>query len=311
MPEKPARITLGEPDTAILIALNRFHYLTAAQTSRLLYPNLSDNNRYSSRRLKRLVDAGYVLRLGNLPTPRFGSAPHVFTLARRGRQYLTQLGLETQNYFRPSEEADKAFNRPFMRHTLAAVDVLIAADLLSKDRSVVCPQLRCERELKRSPLRVDVAPAPGSTHEGSRNVAVIPDGWFQLAVQGSPPYSIALELDRGTEEQKFWRRKVASLVVWANGPYRTSFETDNVTIAVVTPTHVRRDQLRTWTARELQNRGWSADSDIFLFTSADPVKISPRSFFFDRHWYLPSEDRPIALLDRLENELQKPLIAYT
>src|SRR2546423_2512731 len=108
MPDKRTTIAIGEPDTAILIALNRFNYLTAAQASRLLYPNLQDNNRYASRRLKRLVDAGYVLRLGNLPTPRYGSAPHVFTLARLGRRYLSSIGIETPAYFRPVDEEVKA-----------------------------------------------------------------------------------------------------------------------------------------------------------------------------------------------------------
>src|ERR1700756_4885695 len=102
-------ITIGdvsETDTSILLALNRFNYLTAAQANRLLYPdNRRDDNRYMQRRLAKLVATGYVMRLRNLPTPRFGSSPHVFTLATRGRQYLTVLGIETPAYFRPSEES--------------------------------------------------------------------------------------------------------------------------------------------------------------------------------------------------------------
>jgi hypothetical protein len=309
MPET-LNITIGEPDTAILIALNRLNYLTAAQASRLLYPNLNDNNRYSSRRLKRLVDAGYVLRLGNLPTPRFGSAPHVFAVARRGRQYLHSIGIETPTYFRPSEEGDKAFNRMYMQHTLSAIDVLIAADLLSKTEGVSCPQLRCERELKRAPLRVDVPPGPGARGEGARSVAVIPDGWFQLELEGETR-SIALELDRGTEEQKYWRRKVAALVTWAVGPYQEAFETDNITIAVVSPNPVRRDKLREWTARELANRGWNDVEDIFLFTSDDPVKTGASPFFFDPLWYLPRDELALALLDRPENGQHNTLTAYT
>lgn len=292
-------IVIGIPDTAILLALNRFNYLTTAQTSRLLYPNLRDNNRYSSRRLKRLVDSGYVLRLRDLPKPIYGSPPHVFTLARRGRQFLSKLGVETPSYFRPSEEGSKAFNRMYMQHTLASIDVLITAEALCKQKEygVTCPRLYSERELKRAPLKVDVAPAPNSPSPESRRVTVIPDGWFQLTVTGGAARSIALELDRGTEEQKFWRRKVAALVTWANGPYREAFETDNITIAVVAPSDARRDQLREWTARELHNRGISSDGDIFLFTSADPVQTPPSTFFFSPCWYLPHEQTPIGLLD--------------
>src|SRR5207248_7162369 len=93
--------TMGEVDEAILRALARYHYLTAAQGSRLLYPHLADENRYMQRRLKELEKAGYILRLRALPTPRYGQAPHVFTLARRGRQYLTTLGVPVKPYFRP------------------------------------------------------------------------------------------------------------------------------------------------------------------------------------------------------------------
>ena len=74
---------ITEVDEAILQAFARFHYLTAAQASRLLYPNLADDNRYMQRRLKKLVDTDYVLRLRALPVPQYGQAPHVFTLARR------------------------------------------------------------------------------------------------------------------------------------------------------------------------------------------------------------------------------------
>ena len=65
-----------------------FHYLIAAQAIGLLYPNLNDDQRYMQRRLKRLVDNDYVLRLRALPMPRYGQAPHVFTLGRKGRIYL-------------------------------------------------------------------------------------------------------------------------------------------------------------------------------------------------------------------------------
>jgi hypothetical protein len=312
MPKNTASITIGEPDAAILMALNRFHYLTAAQASRLLYPNLHDNNRYSSRRLKRLVDAGYVLRLRDLPKPMYGSPPHVFTLARRGRQCLNRLGVEAPMYFRPSEEGEKAFNRMYMQHTLAAIDVLVAAELLCRLHPVDLAALRNERELKRSPVRVEVAPPPGSPSEVARKVAVIPDGWFQLAVNGHPAISVALELDRGTEEQKFWRRKVAALIAWVDGPYAEAFETDNVTIAVVAPDEARRDQLRTWTAREVTHRGLSQEyEELFLFTSADPVATPPSSLFFDPLWYLPSSKLPLSLLDRPENAQHKTFTAFT
>jgi hypothetical protein len=284
-------VPITETDRNILLALSRYHYLTAAQASRLLYPKLFDDNRYMQRRLKKLVDAQYLLRLRALPVPRYGQAPHVFTLHRSGRQYLHNLGISIHRYFRPFEERRAAYNDPFMYHRLAAIDVLIAADSLCRDYAVTCSRLLTERVLRRTAVKVEL----GTTNR--HKVAVIPDGWFQLGVDGSPPISIALELDRATEDQKAWRQKVAAYAAWADGPYREAFETDNLTVAVVTPTQRRCDQLRDWTLRELTRLKTAGLADIFLVTAESPVSTRPIDFFFGHLWYLPREAQPVSLLD--------------
>src|SRR5512142_420085 len=80
--------SLNRSDLAILSAVARLHYLTAAQVSRLVFPGCHDEDRYARRRLARLVDAGLLLRLKPLALPHRGAAPHVFTLAHAGRQLL-------------------------------------------------------------------------------------------------------------------------------------------------------------------------------------------------------------------------------
>src|SRR3954454_5695978 len=124
---------IKEADQKLLLALGRFHYLTTAQVNRLLYPNNSDDNRYVQRLLKRLVDAGYVLRLRALPPPLIGRAAHVFTLAGDGRKYLQALGVSVEQYFRQSEERRTTENSPFMLHRLATIDVMIAVDVLCRE----------------------------------------------------------------------------------------------------------------------------------------------------------------------------------
>jgi Replication-relaxation len=281
---------ITQTDRDILLALSRYHYLTAAQASCLLYPRLVDENRYMQRRLKKLVDGGLVLRLRALPTPHYGQAPHVFTLGGKGRKYLRNFGVSVSGRIRPSEEHQAAQNNPFMYHRLAAIDVLIAADRLCREFGIICPRLLTERDLRRRPLRVSVLSGP------PRQVAVIPDGWFQLQQAGHEPISIALELDRSTEDQKAWRQKIAGYAAWAAGPYREAFETDNLTVAVVMPTVTRRDLLRDWTARELSK---SAPEllEIFLFTQESPVTTPPHDFFFGNLWYLSHQERPVSLLD--------------
>jgi hypothetical protein len=289
-----AAYTITEADRSILLALGRFHYLTAAQASRLLYPNLNDKHRYMQRRTKRLVDSGYILRLRALPKPHKGQDPHVFALGRKGRTYLQQLGFPIEPYFRPSEERRATENSPFMTHRLAAIDVMIAADrLCAQNRSITCPGMLSERELKRNALRVHV---PSLADGQEREVAVIPDAWFQLSHRNRPPYSIALELERATVDQKVWRQKVAAYVLWATGPYMEAFETDNLTVAVVCPDERRVGQLIEWTMREHHARGTQDDANVFLFTSASPV-ASPERFFLDRVWYQADTGEAVSLVD--------------
>ncbi|MFD9978177.1 replication-relaxation family protein [Streptomyces sp. NPDC059017] len=292
-----ARIQIGQVDEAILRAVNRLQYLTAAQLGRLLYPHARDENRYVQRRLRRLAENDYLLRLRELPTPRIGSAPHIFTLADQGRQHLSSRGVAlTSSYYRPSEERQKARDNPFIEHTLAAVDVLVAAECLCRDTAVSMPRLLVERQLKRMNVRVQPAGQPDA-----RPAAVIPDAWFELVVTEDEPVYVALELDRGTEGQQHWRRKVASLVAWADGPYREIFQADNLTVAVVVPSVARRIQLSEWTHDELASIDQTSLADIFLFTEASPVTTPPIELFLFPLWYPAGAGIPVSLLDLPED----------
>ena len=291
--------TISEVHARILFALARFHYLTAKQVSRLFYPTLNDRNRHVQRKLKELVDAGYVLRLRALRTQQYGQDAHVFTLADSGRKFVQMAGHRVEAIFRPSRERDASKNTPFMEHRLATIDVMIAAVALCRDNPyVTCPDMRSERELKRGALKVDVPPRPG-TEESVRRTAVIPDAWFQLWVAGTEePNSVAIELDRGTEDQRAWRQKIAAYVVWATGPYKAAFETDNLTVAVVCPKDTTRQAvLMRWTRQELRARGHEGLSEIFLFTAACPVETKPEQFFFLPVWQ-QLDNTAVALLKK-------------
>jgi hypothetical protein len=263
-----------------------------------LYPKNADRNRYMQLLFKRLVDAGYVLRLRALPKPRVGTEPHVFTLAKKGREYVRDMGVSVEPYFRPSRERDASENSPFMFHRLAAIDVMIAAERLCWDvPEVSCPQMLSERELKRGAVRVEVPPSRHSNSDGPRKVAVIPDAWFQLSLNDGPPMSIAIELDRATEDQKVWRGKVAAYAVWANGPYQQAFETDNLTIAVACPHERRRAVLMDWTMRELKARDLEEYAQLFVFTATSPVEATPSRFFFGKVWREADSTRAVNLID--------------
>lgn len=276
---------LSQAGLAILQTVQRYHYVTAAQVSRLHYPDSPDENRDARRELGRLAEAGLLLRLTRLP-----GLPHVFTLGRAGCTLLAT----TESYFRPSEEEAKARNTPFITHTLATIDVLIAVELLCRTHSVTMRRLLTERELKQATTRVTLPSPPGMP---ARSVAVIPDAWFELAVDTRKPRAIAVKLDWSTEDQKRWRKKVAAVARWAEVPHQKAFALDTLIIAVVTPDEARREAVRAWTDQELIHSGAAPElAELFLFTCVDPATTPPGEFFFGRCWFEPTRDEPVSLL---------------
>ena len=147
-----------------------------------------------------------------------------------------------------------------------------------------------ERDLKRTPVRV--------ADDDGRAIVVIPDAWLDLRVRGSYQVCLALELDRGTEEQKVWRRKVRGLLAYANGPYQEAFQTRSLTVAVVATSGEKRLlQLIRWTERELTDTRKESLSDLFVFTSLRLESVDVSNLFFAKRWYQPFVERPIALLE--------------
>lgn len=278
---------LAPSDDAILRDLLRFHYLASRQVCLLRYSPGSLT--HVQTKLKRLTDERFCQRIWlPRPTPH-GSAPSIYTLARKGLNYLREQGVDVPARYHPSEQREHAYL--FLRHTLAVNDVLISAELFCRrePRFALAATLH-ERDLKRTPVRVE--------DETGASITVVPDGWLDLRIDGAFQVCLVLELDRGTEEQKAWRRKVRGLVAYANGPYQEAFQTKSLTIAVVTTSGPRRllDLLR-WTERELIDLKEQQQGDLFLFTDVVPEAIVPSTLFLSHVWYRPFAADAIALVD--------------
>lgn len=288
----------GPADAPLVGALGRFFYLTAAQLTRLLYAPTSHS--YTQARLKRLADAGYLQRIF-LPRPtRTGSAPLVYTLARRGLGLLAEWGSPLDRRYRPAEVRETSYL--YLAHTLALNDVLIALELLCRrDRRVGIAALQHEREFKLDPLRVRL---PDGMTTG-----VIPDAWVDLRLTaGRQRYQecYAIELDRGTTEQKAWRRKVAGLIAAAAGPYQQRFGTPSLTVVVVaTPGTRRRDELMRWTEAELRAAGREDAAPLFRIASLPETTDMPEELWLGAGWWTPFDDQPAALLEMADLDEQE------
>jgi hypothetical protein len=199
----------------------------------------------------------------------------VYFLSRSGLNFLRAHDVEVDVRYRPSEEQVHSYMH--LAHTLSVNDVLIAAELLCRQSSdLALEAVLHERVLKRRPVHVEVG-------TGER-IGVIPDGWLDFRLAGKSQTCVALELDRGTVEQKQWRRKVRGLVAWAKGPYQAQFQTTSLTVAVVaTPGPKRVRELVNWTEAELGQLG-RQEAELFRFTGLSPDVVEPAELFLAPRW---------------------------
>ena len=94
------------------------------------------------------------------------------------------------------------------------------------------------------------------------------------------------ELDRGTEDQKFFRKRLRAYIIFLHSrTFETLYNIKNITIAfATTKDHNRVNKLRKWARQEFaltKEPAWL--SQLFLFTSL-PEKIDviePRQLFLD------------------------------
>lgn len=274
-------------DEQILLALSRYQYLTARQVCRLLYSPGSLT--YVQTRLKSAVHRGYFGRTFLTRVDPTGSSPAVYYLATKGRKLAESHGAHLPTRFRPVEEKSHAFL--FLAHAVEVADFLLSAELLCRTRSEFrLAEVLHDRHLKQHPTTVEV---------DGRKRSVVPDGYLDIHVADKYQTCIALELDRGSMEQRRWRDKIAGLIAWASGPYQAAFRTNSLTIAVLaSPGTARRDQLRRWTEAELKARSREPQASLFRFAGFTPALARPSDVFCAPIWQVPlSSDGLVPLLE--------------
>jgi len=249
-------------------------------------------------RLKDLADNRYVLPLSH-PSIRL---PYVYALDRKGLNYLHSLGVDVREYFRPSQEEDSAKNFLFREHMLAISDILIHSLLFEKsEASYRISSMLHERFFKNHPMK-----ATYTRNNREETKTIVPDAYLDFVYTRpdgkKETIPVLWELDRGTEDQKFFRRRIRAYIVFLKSrSFKTLFSIENITVAfATTKDHNRIRQMREWTRKELavtNEPSWL--SQLFLFTSLpeNMAEIEPRQLFLDPVWYLPSDDEnPVSLL---------------
>jgi hypothetical protein len=293
--------TTGTKRTAFVITpvhdlllrdLHTLHRASAEQLTRLNYKMGMLTT--VKQRLKDLADNRYVLPLSH-PSIRL---PYMYALDRKGLNYLSSQGIDVREYFRPSQEEDSARNFLFREHMLAISDILIHALLFVKnDASYRIETLLHERYFKNHPIKVT---------QNEETKTIVPDAYLAFAYTGQngkdATIPVLWELDRGTEDQKFFRRRIRSYIVFLKSrAFKALFGIENITVAFATTRdHNRVRQMREWARKEMaltNEPKWLAN--LFLFTALPESmgESEPRQLFLAPVWYTPADDgNPVSLL---------------
>lgn len=279
-------IGLSERDDALIRAVYDFHFLTVDQVTRLFFSRGSVE--HVRVVLKELSDTGYLFRL-KMPSSQDGVKPYVYTLGRKGIRYLkTVAGYSEFARFRPSEEREHSYL--FLAHTLGVNELLLAAKQLPQQYpEYVLADFLHERVLKRMPVAVRTA-------EGE-TMGIVPDLWVDFHLRGTDRASIVVEYDRGTVEQRQWRKKIRGLIAFADGPYTQAYGSESLTIAIVTTAGGHRAEvIRQWIEQELEKAKRYHDKDLFLVLALMPGEIDPEVFFLSPVWVHPFDSQGVSLL---------------
>jgi hypothetical protein len=265
----PNTYSLNQADENILHSFILYPYLTIDQITRLHYKKGSAT--YVSTKLKTLAYQKYLFRPHRLSA----TIPYVYCLGIRGVRFLRTQGVDVA--FHPSEHESLSY--PFLQHTLAVNEFLLAASQLPRfNPSLTLFEMKHDATLKRM-LK-----------------GVIPDGWMDFRI-GRTQQCIWLELDRGTMEQKRFRRKIANLLAFAMHGYEEVFGTPSLTIAFATTAGEHRlKNIIKWTQQELTARKKTEEADLFRFTTVPTHELDPTWLFCQPIWYCPFATDTVSLL---------------
>lgn len=275
---------------AILRILFKYRYLTAKQTARLTFIM-----RYVQRAYQELSDHHYVREHANLHrTQRAGSVPIVYSLTPRGRTYLATQGVPVPLRLRQGERPPSGHH---LAHRLAIIDTLITLDLLERTHpGFSLLSLLQEHELRKVAVRVPVGEG-----EAQRMQALIPDALATVQVPGEAPFSLALEVDLGSEFQGDWSKKVEAYLALTRVPPDEAFGSEALQVVVLAAKGGlrRRDQLLYWTETTIERLGRRDLASYFVFAEGDPAMLAPAALLCEPRWLVPFERVPKVLFPGL------------
>ena len=275
-------------DGRILHWVYEMRLLSREQIQRLEFD--SGSARYCRERLRGLYDAGYLERRRLDLRTGFGANMPVYCLDRAGAQWiaLDQKMDPSELDWRPRDNLVHPF---FMEHTLASNDFWIDVVLATRGCQHELEYWIDERTLKSKEMK-DYVDDP----KGSHKIAIVPDGYFCLALPDGRKACFALELDRGTVKRKSWRRKIRGYIEYVkSGAYQKRYGTRSLRVLTVVQAarraKDRQDEIRLIRNRVQKIKGWAeAEGGGELFWVAAEPDITPQTVLAGEIWQVAGQE---------------------
>jgi len=283
--DTPPPFHLTPRDEELIRWIYELRFATREQLQQLLFTPSTASS--CKRRLTLLYHNGYIDRRLIPLRSRFGANRAAYCLDKAGRDLLalrTGSGPAVIDW-RPADNDRELY---FLEHLLSTNQVRICAtigatklgyDLVWTD----------ERALKKTAMRETVS----DPKNRDTKLAVIPDGYFQLAASDGPPLGFAVELDRSTVEERPFKTKIRALGEWkTTGAYARRFGTDSLRVLFVVGDN-RRDpnrlgRIKAWTAAE-------GGRSLFWFASLE--ELTSETFYSAPVWQVAGRPGQYALFD--------------
>ena len=308
--KKSREVGISKRQEEIVQSIHQLRYVTALDMTRLFYTPTSINHVREMLSLLSgkgdYIDRQYLFRFP-LPNTRIGGTEKIYTLGSRGRAYLQTQGMIVDWHFRPYKVSGMTYQNCL--HALTLTRFLIAAQIFcKKSQEWELTTLRTEYELKKEigaekakkqAVTVMVKPPKGTEEE---EVMVIPDAWLLFHNRKRKKDSwqpVMLEIDRGTEQQKFFKRQIRARALFlVSGGYKKLFGTNKGMIAYATTgNHTRLNTMRAWTQQVLTELDVKKLAPRFRFCSLTPSwEQDEHSVFLSPSWYRASDKHPVPLL---------------
>jgi hypothetical protein len=293
-------LVIRRADHDVMQAIWHYQCMTALQVTKLLFS--VNSLTWVQTKLKRMADAGYLVR-SQIPVKLVnGRPPLYYGLGERGLAHLAMYGVDVPEQARPYRV--RHYSDPFISHLLAVNEVLIAGRRLCQQYPTVkLAKVLHQQDFEREPVPV--------RRPGGSETKVKLDGFLDFEVHTAQPYRapLCLEVDRGSERRKRWREKVRNLVYFMRGAYQVRFDRKAITIGVVaTSNRNRLIALITWTREELTElKATPEEVAAFRFATypldwwtPEPQRPTPEELFLTPRWYPAFDSKPVALLRGIE-----------